>query len=388
MSKENKKKKEDEEKGSLSSLFRTNTMERTIEEGNEFLQDFDPNVRSKKRKERDERKRSQSPNKRVKRTSKSPKRSPKRSKSPKKNSPKKKATKKTKRPLRSTSPKKTRVPSGTTPVRISISPPPKPKSIQVSNSPIVPPLSTPPTSLNNNSTSTGSAFSFRNVFYEESTINHFVKHGAILEALPAVSPLNFHRTIVPEWQFQSNFPSFALTINNGKVWFGNDFGEVFGFNLSGEMKRRIKLPSGVKCLVADMGHWLYAGCDDGIVYDLSREEAPRIAYEIESAVSIDNYLEIENQRNKKRKINFVLDKSASMDNTRINAAIKNLSMVYNHHLREDDKITLIEFNDNVHVRFSSFSKNNQKQRREMEFMWMRPRHENTLITFSVDDLMH
>ena len=363
MSKKNEKKEDDEK-----LLFRTNTMDRTVEEGNEFLQDFDPDLRSKKRKERDEeRKRSQSPNKRVKRSSKSPKRSPIRSKSPKKKSPKKTAPKKTKRTLRSTSPKKTRVSTRATPVRNAISPPPKP-STPVSYSPAAKPSYTPTPLYTPPVYSSG--FNFGSSIYQESTFNHFIKNGIpSVGFMPMISSSNFNRPIVPEWQFQSNSPSFALTVNNGKVWFGNDSGDVFGFTLAGEMKRRIKLPSGVKCLVADMGHWLYAGCDDGIVYDLSREEAPRIAYEIDSAVSIDNYLEIENQRNKKRNIIFVLDRSGSMANTRITAAGKNLSMVYNHHLREDDKISLIEFNDYVHVRFSSFSKNNDKQRAEMERLY-------------------
>ncbi|NUU24943.1 MAG: PQQ-binding-like beta-propeller repeat protein, partial [Streptomycetaceae bacterium] len=45
------------------------------------------------------------------------------------------------------------------------------------------------------------------------------------------------------------------------------------------------LPDGVKCIVGDES-WIYAGCDDGNVYDIGGK-APRVAYEI--AENIDIY---------------------------------------------------------------------------------------------------
>jgi outer membrane protein assembly factor BamB len=48
--------------------------------------------------------------------------------------------------------------------------------------------------------------------------------------------------------------------------------------------RQFKLPDGVKCIVSD-GEWLYAGCDDGNVYDLTGK-VPRVAYRIAESVDI------------------------------------------------------------------------------------------------------
>jgi outer membrane protein assembly factor BamB len=50
------------------------------------------------------------------------------------------------------------------------------------------------------------------------------------------------------------------------------------------VRSKFKLPDGVKCIVAD-GAWLYAGCDDGNVYDLTGK-VPRVAYEIAPEVDI------------------------------------------------------------------------------------------------------
>jgi outer membrane protein assembly factor BamB len=53
---------------------------------------------------------------------------------------------------------------------------------------------------------------------------------------------------------------------------------------NGEVVAKFKLPDGVKCIVSD-GDWLYAGCDDGRVYDLGGK-APHVAYEIAPDVDI------------------------------------------------------------------------------------------------------
>ena len=50
------------------------------------------------------------------------------------------------------------------------------------------------------------------------------------------------------------------------------------------MLNQFRLPDGVKCIVAD-DRWLYAGCDDGNVYDLGGK-VPREAYEIAEDVDI------------------------------------------------------------------------------------------------------
>jgi outer membrane protein assembly factor BamB len=50
------------------------------------------------------------------------------------------------------------------------------------------------------------------------------------------------------------------------------------------VQNQFKLPEGVKCIVADDG-WLYAGSDDGKVYDLTGK-IPRVAYDIAPDVDI------------------------------------------------------------------------------------------------------
>ncbi len=49
---------------------------------------------------------------------------------------------------------------------------------------------------------------------------------------------------------------------------GNQHGSVYNLSHDGEVLAHYSLPDGVKCLVAD-DFWIYAGCDDGRVYDLS-----------------------------------------------------------------------------------------------------------------------
>jgi outer membrane protein assembly factor BamB len=59
---------------------------------------------------------------------------------------------------------------------------------------------------------------------------------------------------------------------------GNQDGHIFALNHSGQVEDQFSLTRGVKCLVAD-DVWIYAGCDDGKVYDLSGK-IPRVAYEL------------------------------------------------------------------------------------------------------------
>jgi hypothetical protein len=50
------------------------------------------------------------------------------------------------------------------------------------------------------------------------------------------------------------------------------------------VRAQFQLPDGVKCLVGDHD-WLYAGCDDGNVYDLTGK-VPRLAYSIAEGVDV------------------------------------------------------------------------------------------------------
>jgi outer membrane protein assembly factor BamB len=65
---------------------------------------------------------------------------------------------------------------------------------------------------------------------------------------------------------------------------GNESGLITTLSHQAEVLRQVRLPDGVKCIVADDG-WLYAGCDDGNVYDLSGK-APRLAYQIAPEIDI------------------------------------------------------------------------------------------------------
>ena len=86
------------------------------------------------------------------------------------------------------------------------------------------------------------------------------------------------------WQFNSGSPAFGIFINAEHCWVGNQNGEIYMLDHQGQVLNKFQLPEGVKCIVADTD-WLYAGCDDGRVYDLS-SKLPYVAYEIAEDVDI------------------------------------------------------------------------------------------------------
>ncbi|MBI4851295.1 MAG: WGR domain-containing protein [Acidobacteria bacterium] len=86
------------------------------------------------------------------------------------------------------------------------------------------------------------------------------------------------------WKFDTRASALGIFVSNNLCWVGNEAGKIFALNHNGEIHAKFKLPEGVKCIVADTD-WLYAGCDDGNVYDLSGK-TPRIAYEIAENVDI------------------------------------------------------------------------------------------------------
>ncbi|GHF47995.1 molybdenum metabolism regulator [Streptomyces mashuensis] len=86
------------------------------------------------------------------------------------------------------------------------------------------------------------------------------------------------------WRFRTGTPAFGIHIGEDRCWVGNQDGDVYTLGHDGEVLARFQLPDGVKCLVAD-DFWIYAGCDDGTVYDLS-SKLPFAAYEIASDVDI------------------------------------------------------------------------------------------------------
>ncbi|MFK0289692.1 WGR domain-containing protein [Streptomyces sp. NPDC090442] len=87
------------------------------------------------------------------------------------------------------------------------------------------------------------------------------------------------RAVAPVlWRFRTDAAAFGIHIAADRCWVGNQNGEVFTLGHDGEVLARYQLPDGVKCLVAD-DFWIYAGCDDGTVYDLS-SKLPFAAYAI------------------------------------------------------------------------------------------------------------
>jgi outer membrane protein assembly factor BamB len=86
------------------------------------------------------------------------------------------------------------------------------------------------------------------------------------------------------WKFETKASSLGIFIDDERCWVGNQAGRVFALGHDGKVKTQFKLPEGVECLVGDHG-WLYAGCDDGNVYDLTGK-VPRLAYSISPDVNI------------------------------------------------------------------------------------------------------
>ncbi|MEV7966444.1 WGR domain-containing protein [Sphaerisporangium sp. NPDC088356] len=86
------------------------------------------------------------------------------------------------------------------------------------------------------------------------------------------------------WRFASGAAAFGIFVDDERCWVGNQNGDVYTVTHGGTVTGHIRLPDGVKCIVAD-DFWIYAGADDGRVYDLSGK-VPRVAYEIAEDVDI------------------------------------------------------------------------------------------------------
>ncbi|MEC4572071.1 WGR domain-containing protein [Streptomyces virginiae] len=93
------------------------------------------------------------------------------------------------------------------------------------------------------------------------------------------------RAVAPVlWRFRTGSAAFGIHVDEDRCWVGNQAGDVYTLSHGGEVLARYSLPDGVKCLVADE-FWIYAGCDDGTVYDLS-SKVPFGAYAIAADVDI------------------------------------------------------------------------------------------------------
>ncbi|MEU2754209.1 WGR domain-containing protein [Streptomyces albidoflavus] len=93
------------------------------------------------------------------------------------------------------------------------------------------------------------------------------------------------RAVAPVlWRFRTGSAAFGIHVDEDRCWVGNQAGDVYTLDHEGAVLARFDLPDGVKCLVAD-DFWIYAGCDDGKVYDLSAK-LPFAAYDIAADVDI------------------------------------------------------------------------------------------------------
>jgi len=99
-----------------------------------------------------------------------------------------------------------------------------------------------------------------------------------------VSNQSTSKTAPVLWKFRSGSAAFGIFVDERSCWLGNEQGNVYRLNHEGVVTQQFRFTEGVKAIVSD-GLWLYAGCDDGKVYDLTGK-IPRIAYDIEKQVSI------------------------------------------------------------------------------------------------------
>ncbi|MER7007121.1 WGR domain-containing protein [Dactylosporangium sp. NPDC000555] len=100
-----------------------------------------------------------------------------------------------------------------------------------------------------------------------------------------VSQRSTAKTAPVLWKYRSGAPAFGIFIDDDGCMVGNESGTITVLRHDATVERQFQLPDGVKCIVADDA-WIYAGCDDGNVYDLSGK-VPRLAYAI--APDIDIY---------------------------------------------------------------------------------------------------
>jgi predicted DNA-binding WGR domain protein/outer membrane protein assembly factor BamB len=86
------------------------------------------------------------------------------------------------------------------------------------------------------------------------------------------------------WRYRSGASAFGIFVDDEQCMVGNEAGMITSLAHDGRVSQQFQLPDGVKCIVAD-DRWIYAGCDDGNVYDLSGK-VPRVAYAIAPDVDI------------------------------------------------------------------------------------------------------
>lgn len=101
---------------------------------------------------------------------------------------------------------------------------------------------------------------------------------------PITSQRSTARRAPELWSFATGAAAFGIFVDDRRVMASNENGDVWSLDHQGGVTGRYQLPEGVKCLVAD-SLWVYAGCDDGRVYDLSGK-VPHVAYEVAADVDV------------------------------------------------------------------------------------------------------
>ncbi|MBM0274930.1 WGR domain-containing protein [Micromonospora tarensis] len=99
-----------------------------------------------------------------------------------------------------------------------------------------------------------------------------------------VSTRSTARTAPVLWRYDSGAPAFGIFVDGQHCMVGNEHGVITTLDHDAQVRSQVRLPDGVKCIVADDA-WVYAGCDDGNVYDLSGK-VPRVAYAIAPEIDI------------------------------------------------------------------------------------------------------
>ncbi|MCZ7427530.1 WGR domain-containing protein [Micromonospora sp. WMMA1949] len=99
-----------------------------------------------------------------------------------------------------------------------------------------------------------------------------------------VSTRSTARTAPVLWRYASGAPAFGIFVDDRHCMVGNEHGVITTLDHDARLVNQVRLPDGVKCIVADDA-WVYAGCDDGNVYDLSGK-VPRAAYAIAPEIDI------------------------------------------------------------------------------------------------------
>jgi len=80
------------------------------------------------------------------------------------------------------------------------------------------------------------------------------------------------------WRVKTPLPAYAVFVDHERCWAGNNQGLIHVFGHDGDHLHTYEVPDGVGCILRDE-LWTYVGCDNGNVYDISRDEA-HLAYEV------------------------------------------------------------------------------------------------------------